>query len=285
MRVIESISEMQQQADVWRKEGITIGFVPTMGYLHEGHLALMKRARQVADVVVVSIFVNPTQFGPGEDFERYPQDRQRDERLMAEAGVAATFAPRAEEMYPPDYQTYVEVRELTQPLCGRSRPGHFVGVTSIVAKLFNIVKPHVAVFGEKDYQQLAAIRKMVADLNMDMQVVGHPIVREADGLAMSSRNSYLSAEERQTALRINEALNQARQMVAAGERRGEVILARVRKHLENGAGLRIDYADLRHPDSLKEVSAVAGPTLLALAAYVGRARLIDNCVLTPPDAD
>ncbi|MCK8603863.1 pantoate--beta-alanine ligase [Desulfoferrobacter suflitae] len=282
MRVIESISEMQQAAESWRREGTRIGLVPTMGYLHEGHLALAKKARELADIVVVSIFVNPTQFGPGEDFERYPQDMERDIGLLTEMGVDITFAPRASEMYTPDYQTYVEVRQLTQPLCGASRPGHFIGVTSVVAKLFNIVKPHVSVFGEKDFQQLVTIQRMVDDLNMDVEVVGHPIVREPDGLAMSSRNTYLNKQERQTALRLNRSLQQAEQQVAAGERRVEAILESVRNCLEEGGGLRIDYAELRNPVTLGEVSRVEGPTLLAMAAYVGKARLIDNCLLIPP---
>jgi pantoate--beta-alanine ligase len=282
MRVIESISEMQQQANMWRKEGITIGFVPTMGYLHDGHLALVKKARQLSDVVVVSIFVNPTQFGPGEDIERYPRDLKRDLGLLTEYGVDITFVPYSHEMYLQGYQTYVEVKELTQPLCGRSRPGHFQGVTTVVAKLFNIVKADVAVFGEKDFQQLLAIRRMVADLNMDVEIVGHPIVRETDGIAMSSRNAYLSPDERQTALRLNRSLDEARRLVEDGERNGDVILERVRSMLEKGRGLRIDYAELRHPESLQEVSLLEGPTLLALAAYVGKARLLDNRLITPP---
>lgn len=282
MRVIESIPEMQQQAELWRKEGAKIGFVPTMGYLHEGHLALVRKARELSDLVVVSIFVNPTQFGPGEDFERYPQDMERDVRLLTECGVDVVFAPRAHDIYPQGYLTYVEVKELTQPLCGRSRPVHFQGVTTVVNKLFNIVKPHLAVFGEKDFQQLVVIRRMVVDLNMDIEIVGYPIVREADGIAMSSRNTYLSPEERQTALRLNRSLDEARRLVEEGERRGEVILARVREYLETGGGLRIDYAEFRHPDTLQEVSLLEGSTLLALAAYVGKARLLDNCLLTPP---
>ena len=283
MRVIESISEMQQAAELWRNEGTRIGLVPTMGYLHEGHLALARKARDLADIVVVSIFVNPTQFGPGEDYERYPQDMERDVRLLTELGVDITFAPKASEMYSPGYQTYVEVRDLTQPLCGRSRPGHFLGVTTVVSKLFNIVRPHTAVFGEKDYQQLITIKRMVEDLNMAVEVVGHPIVRESDGLAMSSRNTYMTNEQRQTALRLNRSLKEAEQLVAAGERRSEVILARVREYLDEGSGLRIDYADLRNPRTLQEVASVEGPTLLAMAAYIGKARLLDNRVLTPPN--
>jgi pantoate--beta-alanine ligase len=282
MRVIETVSEMQQQADAWRKDGVRIGFVPTMGYLHEGHLALARTALELSDVVVVSIFVNPTQFGPGEDYERYPQDMERDLRLLTELGVDLVFAPSAVEMYPTGYQTYVEVREVTRPLCGRSRPGHFVGVTSVVAKLFNIVKPHLAVFGEKDFQQLVTIRRMVVDLNMHIDVLGHPIVREPDGLAMSSRNVYLSSAERIRSLRIHQSLAEARQLVAHGEQRAASILEKVKEHIESGGGIRIDYAELRHPDSLEEVSYLEGPTLLALAAHVGKARLLDNCLLTPP---
>lgn len=283
MRVIESISEMQQAAELWRNEGTKIGLVPTMGYLHEGHLALARKARGLADIVVVSIFVNPTQFGPGEDYERYPQDMERDVRLLTELGVDITFAPQASEMYSPGYQTYVEVKDLTQPLCGCSRPRHFLGVTTVVTKLFNIVRPHVAVFGEKDYQQLITIQRMVEDLNMAVEVIGHPIVRESDGLAMSSRNTYITKDQRQTALRLNRSLKEAEQLVAAGERRSEVILARVREYLDEGSGLRIDYADLRNPRTLQEVASVEGPTLLAMAAYIGKARLLDNRVLTPPN--
>ncbi len=209
MRVIDTVAEMQQQANQWRREGLVIGFVPTMGYLHQGHLELMRCAKGKSDRVVVSIFVNPTQFAPGEDFERYPRDLERDMGLMRAVGVDAVFAPTVADMYPEGYQTYVEVGEVTRPLCGAKRPGHFRGVTTVVAKLFHIVKPHVAVFGEKDYQQLLTIRRMVRDLAMDVEIVGHPIVREPDGLAMSSRNVYLSEEERREALLLSQALAEA----------------------------------------------------------------------------
>ena len=279
MRIIGTVSEMQQQAESWRRGGRTIALVPTMGYLHEGHLTLMREARKYGDTVVVSIFVNPTQFGPGEDFDRYPRDMARDELLARQVGVDVVFAPPVEEMYPERYQTFVEVMEVTRPLCGRSRPSHFRGVTTVVAKLFNIVKPHVAVFGEKDFQQLAVIRRMVNDLNMDVQIVGHPIVREEDGLAMSSRNAYLTAGQRRIALNLSRALGEAEKMVHGGERRGPVILEAVKNRLDAQGGLRIDYAELCDPETLESVSEVRGPTLLALAAFVGQTRLIDNRLL------
>lgn len=281
MRVIDTIAEMQQQADQWRRDGVRIGFVPTMGFFHEGHLALMRHAGTLADKVVISIFVNPTQFGPNEDFESYPRDRDRDLALARGVGVDVVFAPSVEEMYPGGFQTYVTVEEVTRPLCGASRPGHFRGVATVVAKLFHIVKPHVAVFGEKDYQQLLTIRRMVRDLAMDVQVVGHPIVREEDGLAMSSRNTYLSEEERREALLLSRSLEEARRLVGKGERSGEAILAHVRRVLGAGPHVRIDYAELRDAETLETVKTLSGPALLALAAYVGKARLIDNTVLKP----
>ena len=281
MQVVADVKEMQRLSEVWRREGKIISFVPTMGYLHEGHLALMKMARKKGDVLVISIFVNPTQFGPGEDFERYPRDMERDKQLAESVGVDVIFAPEVQDMYPEGYQTFVEVIEITKPLCGRSRPGHFRGVTTVVAKLFNIVKPHVAVFGEKDFQQLQVIRRMVKDLNMDVEVLGHPIVREKDGLAMSSRNVYLSPEERQAALRISRSLGVARELVAQGVREAPEVLRKVREVLTPDEGLKIDYVELRDPETLKEVSHINGPTLLAIAAFVGKTRLIDNAVISP----
>ncbi len=281
MQVVADVKEMQRLSEVWRREGKIISFVPTMGYLHEGHLALMKMARKKGDVLVISIFVNPTQFGPGEDFERYPRDMERDKQLAESVGVDVIFAPEVQDMYPEGYQTFVEVIEITKPLCGRSRPGHFRGVTTVVAKLFNIVKPHVAVFGEKDFQQLQVIRRMVKDLNMDVEVLGHPIVREKDGLAMSSRNVYLSPEERQAALRISRSLGVARELVAQGVREAPEVLRKVREVLTPDEGLKIDYVELRDPETLKEVSHINGPTLLAIAAFVGKARLIDNAIISP----
>lgn len=281
MRVIDTVAEMQQQANQWRREGLVIGFVPTMGYLHDGHLELMRCAKTRSDRVVVSIFVNPTQFAPGEDFERYPRDLDRDLALMRSVGVDVVFVPAVAEMYPEGYQTYVEVVEVTRPLCGAKRPGHFRGVTTVVAKLFHIVKPHVAVFGEKDYQQLLTIRRMVRDLAMDVDIVGHPIVREPDGLAMSSRNVYLSDEERRQALLLSQALAEVSRLVDAGERTTATLVSAAQKVLERGSRVRIDYAELRDAETLQEMATLDRPGVLALAAYVGKARLIDNTVLRP----
>ncbi len=281
MRIIEKVSEMQRQADLWRQEGKKIALVPTMGYLHEGHLTLMQAVRSKADVVVTSIFVNPTQFGPEEDFARYPRDLSRDVRLATDVGVDVAFVPPVAEMYPEGFETYVEVTRVTIPLCGRSRPGHFRGVTTVVTKLFNIVKPHIAIFGEKDFQQLVAIRHMARDLHMDIEILGHPIVREPDDLAMSSRNKYLTAEQRKRALRLNQAVKNAQALVRGGERQGEKILNRVKEVLDPGGDVAIDYAQLCDPANLQDVELVEGPTLLAMAVFVGATRLLDNCVLHP----
>jgi pantoate--beta-alanine ligase len=284
MKIVKSVSEMQQLADLWRRDGKVIAFVPTMGYLHEGHLALMRAARKEGDVLVISIFVNPIQFGPQEDYERYPRDLERDLRLAESVNVDVVFAPEVKEMYPDGFQTIVDVTELSKQLCGKSRPGHFRGVATVVTKLFNIVKPHVAVFGEKDFQQLVVIRRMVKDLNMDVRIIGHPIVREADGLAMSSRNVYLSPEERKVALRLSQSLKKARRLVAQSVLDAQEILKAVVSHLCQDDALRLDYAELRDPETLEEVSVVNKPTLLAIAAFVGKTRLIDNCILDPAEA-
>ena len=281
MDVVATVKDMQARADQWRRDGKKIAFVPTMGYLQDGHLALMKMARRHGDILVISIFVNPTQFGPQEDFERYPRDLPRDLKLAESVGVDVVFTPSAEEMYPQNYQTYVEVTEVSRPLCGARRPGHFRGVTTVVAKLFNIVKPHVAVFGEKDYQQLVVIRRMVQDLNMDVEVLGHPTVREKDGLAMSSRNVYLSSDERKVALRLYQSLMKAQELVSNGITSAAEVLQEVRSILAPDDRLVIDYAEIRDPETLEELDEINGPALLALAAFVGKARLIDNIVLTP----
>ena len=273
MRVIDTIAEMQQQANTWRREGLRIGFVPTMGYFHEGHLALMRHARKRSDRVVVSIFVNPTQFGPNEDFDRYPRDMERDLKLAAQIPVDVVFAPTVEEMYPERYQTYVEVMDITQPLCGAKRPGHFRGVTTVVAKLFHIVKPHVAIFGEKDYQQLVVIKRMVADLNMPIEIVPMPTVREPDGLAMSSRNWYLTPEERKVAPALYRALKKAAEAVQAGAtgREAEEI---VKRELEKVPQFELQYVEAVHPETLEPVDKP--PMVIAAAAFLGKARLIDN---------
>ncbi len=282
MDVIQHVRDMQAWADRARaQEGRRIGFVPTMGYLHAGHLSLVEAARRHADLIVASIFVNPLQFGANEDLSRYPRDLERDSQLLHDAGTDVLFFPDAGEMYPNGYQTHVAVEELTRGLCGVSRPTHFQGVTTVVAKLFHIVKPHVAVFGEKDFQQLAAIRRMAIDLNMDIEIIGAPIMREADGLAMSSRNAYLSAEERQAALCLSRALAEAGSTVARGETTAAAVLDSVCRVLAAEPRARIDYAELVDATSLHEAERLQGPSLLALAVFIGKTRLIDNCVLNP----
>jgi pantoate--beta-alanine ligase len=282
MRIIENIAEMQRLADTWRAGGERIAFVPTMGFLHEGHLDLMRTARKLGTKAVVSIFVNPTQFAPTEDFESYPRDLQRDLDLSTAVGTDLAFVPRMDEMYPERFQTYVNVTQVTENLCGMSRPVFFRGVATVVSKLFHAVKPHIAVFGQKDFQQLVTIRRMVKDMNMDIDIVGHPIVREKDGLAMSSRNTYLKPEERPAALRLNRSLKEAQELVDSGERNAGVILKAVNTCLTTGGGATVDYARLCNPDTIEDVEVISGPTLLALAVWVGKTRLIDNRVLELP---
>lgn len=279
MKIITTVSEMQQQADDLRKQGRTIGFVPTMGYLHEGHLSLIRTARSHADTVVVSVFVNPTQFGPNEDFASYPRDIEGDEEKAEKAGADIVFYPEAEEMYGPGFSTSVQVEGLTNRLCGASRPGHFKGVTTVVSKLFLIVKPHLAVFGQKDAQQAAVIRRMVSDLNFDISIITAPIVREHDGLAMSSRNKYLSAQERKQALALHEALVSAREMAEHGETKAEALVRHMQQRIEREPDARIDYIEIVDTGTLEPVSTVHSHALAAVAVYIGSTRLIDNCVL------
>ncbi|AJE03322.1 pantoate--beta-alanine ligase [Geobacter pickeringii] len=279
MKIIESVTEMQAFAREARREGKSIALVPTMGYLHKGHASLMKEGRKRGDILVASIFVNPTQFGPSEDLDSYPRDLARDTAVATGAGVDVIFAPKAGDMYPRGYQTYVNAEELTLPLCGASRPGHFRGVTTVVTKLFNIIKPTVALFGKKDFQQLAVIRHMVADLNMDIEIVGMPIIREDDGLAMSSRNAYLQPEERKNALCLCRALAAARGLFNGGERSAQTLRERVVRLIGEVPGTSIDYADFRNKDTLDAVETADEDTLLALAVRVGKTRLIDNCIL------
>lgn len=276
MKVVRTISQMQALADVLHREGKSIGFVPTMGYLHEGHLSLMRIARPRCDSLVVSIFVNPTQFGPNEDFEKYPRDFDHDEALCRQEKVDIIFYPDVSEMYTPPYYTYVVVETLTETMCGRSRPGHFRGVTTVVSKLFNIVKPQLAVFGQKDYQQALVIQQMVRDLNFDIEILVGPIIREADGLAMSSRNKYLSPEERRRALCLYESLQLARRMIQQGERKSQNIERKMRAHiLETGKG-EIDYIAIVDAHTLEPLQTLRGKTLIALAVKIGQTRLIDN---------
>jgi len=280
MYTITTVSEMQSWSDVARSRGQRIGLVPTMGYLHAGHLSLVAESQRRSDVTVASIFVNPLQFGANEDLDRYPRDVPRDTALLTEVGTDVLFLPDASVMYPEGAQTTVSVERLAQGLCGAARPTHFRGVTTVVSKLFNIVKPHVAVFGRKDYQQFVVIRQMAADLNFDIDVVGAPIVREADGVAMSSRNALLSPAERQAARCLSVALQAAGALVQRGEVSGARILDAVQGIIAEQPLARIDYATLADPDTLAMVNAVHGPTLLALAVQVGKTRLIDNCVLS-----
>jgi len=279
MKIITTVREMQTEAKKLRQAGKIIGFVPTMGYLHEGHLSLIRIARKRADVVVISIFVNPTQFGPNEDLDKYPRDIKRDEKLASETGVDIIFYPSNEEMYPERYLTYVTVEKITETLCGASRPGHFRGVTTICTKLFNIVKPHFAVFGEKDYQQAVVIKQMVRDLNLDMEIITGPIIRESDGLAMSSRNAYLSPEERQDALILNRSLKFAEEMVLKGEKRAEVIGKTVREMIEEKKSTGVDYVSVVDPDTLAPLKKIENRALIAVAVFVGDTRLIDNRIV------
>ena len=279
MNIIQSISTMQQLAMAARAENRSLVLVPTMGFLHDGHLSLLREGRKRADLLVLSIFVNPTQFGQGEDFSDYPRDLRRDSALAETAGVDIIFAPSVSDMYPADYATYVTVEAITEKLCGASRPGHFRGVTTVVSKLFNIVQPHSAIFGAKDFQQLVVIRRMTSDLNLPIEIIGMPIQREADGLAMSSRNHYLSMEQRRQALTLNKALAEARKMVANGERDCSAIIERLRQLISSQPDARIDYVQICSADSLSEQESVDASSVLLLAVFVGTTRLIDNAVL------
>lgn len=280
MEVISKPEKMQRLSLKLRSEGKTIGFVPTMGYFHEGHLSLMRKARQECDVVVVSIYVNPLQFGPREDFNRYPRDIERDLKMAESVGVDIVFAPTDEEMYPEGYQTFVEVTELTRGLEGIHRPGHFRGVTTVVAKLFNIVLPHKAYFGEKDFQQLRVVQKMVRDLNFPVEIVPCPTVREEDGLAMSSRNTYLSPDERKAATILYRSLKAADELFKSGERNATRLKAKVWEVLATEPLVRPQYVEIVDAETLEPVYTVDRPSVILLAAFVGQARLIDEWVLS-----
>lgn len=279
MEIIEKIAVMQETSEKWRRDGALIVLVPTMGFLHEGHVELLRVGRQKGDRLIMSLFVNPAQFGPQEDYQTYPSDTEGDLEKARSVGVDAVFMPTAQEMYPDRSQTTVNVEEITQYLCGESRPGHFAGVTTVVAKLFNITKPHLAIFGEKDYQQLVVIKQMVRDLDMDIDILGVPTVREQDGLAMSSRNSYLNAEERVSALSLKKGLDLASALVATGEKDPGKIKNSVRELILNHPFTEIDYITICDPEKLTDIERVDGPSLLALAVRVGKTRLIDNIIL------
>jgi pantoate--beta-alanine ligase len=279
MKIIESITQMQQHANHLRDKGDRVGFVPTMGYLHEGHLSLLRRAIEENHALVVSIFVNPIQFGPDEDYGSYPRDMEKDISLCRDEGCDVLFSPSAQEMYPEGAGTKVAVSGLTEGLCGASRPGHFDGVTTVVAKLFNIVKPHIAYFGLKDYQQYKVICRMVRDLNMDIRITGLPIVREPDGLAMSSRNSYLTAEERAEAVSLPQSLQFAQKLFEEGIRDVAVLESKVRDFIESGKHTRIDYVSVVDAEELTPIKVIEDRALLALSVFIGKARLIDNRIL------
>jgi pantoate--beta-alanine ligase len=281
MKVITNIKEMQYTADVFRLQGKRIGVVPTMGYLHEGHLSLVKIAKQHSDVVIMTLFVNPTQFAPNEDFNKYPRDFERDKKLAEGAGVDILFSPLQEQVYPANYLTYVETEKMTKVLEGKFRPTHFRGVTTIVAKLFNLTKPHIAVFGQKDAQQVAVIKQMVKDLNFDIEIIAVPIVREPDGLAMSSRNVYLSAEERKQALALSQSLKLAKDEIAKGERQSSRISEAMAKLITAQPFATIEYISIAHPERLEERETLTdGETvLISLAVRIGKTRLIDNVVV------
>lgn len=279
VRVIRNIAGMRRQVAAWRKAGERIGFVPTMGFLHEGHATLLREARKGADRVVLSIFVNPTQFGPNEDFEKYPRDDGRDSAIAAAEGVDAIFYPRAKDMYPTETLTRVHVAGLSEGLCGAHRPGHFDGVALVVAKLFNIVQPDRAWFGEKDFQQLAVIRRMVEDLNFPVEIIGVPTVREKDGLAMSSRNVYLGKAERKQALAISKTLKSAQAEVRKRGKDLQALAARLRKTLDESPGVRLEYLEIVDPATLRPADRLDGRAQLIAAARVGSTRLIDNAPL------
>jgi pantoate--beta-alanine ligase len=278
MKIICSVKEMWAFSENIRNKGQKIAFVPTMGFFHDGHVSLMREGRSRGDSLAISIYVNPTQFGPHEDFEKYPRDFERDRALAEGVGVDVIFYPENKEMYPEYYQTDVNVEKVTQNLCGISRPGHFRGVTTVCAKLFNSVKPHYAIFGKKDFQQLIAIQRMVKDLNMDLEIVGMPIVREADGLAMSSRNVYLKEDERESALSLSRSLKLAKRMYDGGERSASIILKEVKEFIEGHPHAGVDYARICDTTNLTDIERLEGESVLALAVRVSKTRLIDNYV-------
>ena len=279
MQLVHTIDEVRAQVKAWKREGLSVGLVPTMGYLHDGHKSLIERAVKENDRVVVSDFVNPTQFGENEDLGSYPRDIKRDAALCEAAGVELLFNPSPEEMYYKDNCTFVDMNRLTDVLCGKTRPIHFSGVCSVVTKLFHIVTPDRAYFGQKDAQQLAVIRRMVRDLNMDIEIIGCPIIREADGLAKSSRNTYLSPEERKAALVLSKAVFHGEEMVKNGEKKADVILTEMKQIIEAEPLAKIDYVEMVDADSIETIEEVKGRVLVAMAVYIGKTRLIDNFIV------
>ena len=278
MKIVETVKEVREQVKEWKKQGLTVGFVPTMGYLHEGHKSLMDAARKGNDKVVVSIFVNPMQFGPTEDLATYPRDLDHDAALCESAGVDLIFHPEPEEMYEKDFCSFVDMTGLTEGLCGKTRPIHFRGVCTVVNKLFNIVTPDHAYFGQKDGQQLAVIKRMVRDLNMDIEIIGCPIVREEDGLAKSSRNTYLSPEERKAALILSKTVALGKEL-AKTEKDANKVVEAMKKNIETEPLAKIDYVEAVDALSMAPVEKLEGTCMLAMAVYIGKTRLIDNTLI------
>lgn len=279
MLIESNIQAVRQQVSEWKKAGLSVGLVPTMGYLHEGHKSLIDAARKENDRVVVSIFVNPMQFGPNEDLESYPRDLEKDAGLCEKSGVDLIFHPQPEEMYAPGFCTYVDMNGLTTQLCGKSRPTHFRGVQTVVLKLFHIVTPDRAYFGQKDAQQLAVIRRMVRDLDVGVTIIGCPIIREADGLAKSSRNTYLNEQERQAALVLNRSLQAGKALIEAGETNAQVIRQEIISEIEKEPMARIDYVDVVDFDTITPIDTIQGTVLTAIAVFIGKTRLIDNFIV------
>lgn len=280
MQIVATVNEVREQVKKWRAEGLRVGLVPTMGYLHEGHKSLIDKAVEENDRVVVSVFVNPIQFGPKEDLATYPRDLERDAALCEAAGASLIFHPEPENMYEEDFCTHIDMSGLTEGLCGKTRPTHFRGVCTVVGKLFNIVQPDRAYFGQKDAQQLAVICRMVRDLNFDIEIVGCPIIREEDGLAKSSRNTYLSPEERQASTILHKALTEGEEMIRSGEKTADVIKKAIRDRIESEPLAKVDYVEVVSFDTMQEIATVQGKVLTAVAVYIGKTRLIDNFIVT-----
>lgn len=280
IRVIKTVNEVKTQVKEWKSQGLSIGFVPTMGYLHEGHQSLIKKAVEENDRVVVSVFVNPIQFAPNEDLATYPRDIERDTQLCEKTGADLVFNPAPEQMYPAGFSTHINMENLTKELCGKTRPTHFGGVCTVVGKLFNIVQPDKAYFGQKDAQQLAIIKQMVRDLNFNLEIVGCPIVREADGLAKSSRNTYLSAEERQSALVLSKSIELGKSLVQGGERDSKKIVKAMTDLIAKEPLAKIDYVSVVNALTIEPIERLEGEVLVAIAVYIGKTRLIDNFMTT-----
>lgn len=279
MQIVATVEEVRKQVKAWKQEGLSVGLVPTMGYLHEGHESLIKKAVEQNDRVVVSVFVNPIQFGPKEDLATYPRDLERDSALCENAGANLIFHPEPEEMYFDDFCTFIDMENLTKGLCGKTRPTHFRGVCTVVGKLFNIVQPDRAYFGQKDAQQLAVITRMVRDLNFDLEIVGCPIIREEDGLAKSSRNTYLLEKERKAAVILHKGLTKGEQMVRDGEKDAMKVKKAICNIIESEPMAEIDYVEVVNFDNMKEISVIEGKILVAVAVYIGTTRLIDNFIV------